>query len=949
MDTINLLMATASSIQEIANFLRLKETDGELRIFYAILPVYCSIIRDHSNRLTKAGVRMDDSFIMRILVIFQSLTECKTNPESSPCPSQLCAALHALNQRWGLVRQSKDGIELQFSKSFVNSKSSQEERNAVIESLEVWDYDFRVKYPDDLSEWSASESDPKSKISEPPYAVANAAQSVFKALMACKGCECIDSHDFRAELCLGTYRKANSKNHSDEEHSFDMFLQMQQEWHETCIHTMKETTIQWAVDTEASRSQLREKKVKVKPMKVKKLCDPIRKIKTMKSYRLELKVMKGQLFKLQSEKSHCLIDKTKRPITLEQLLKDGSRSFTERTRRILSVLLSYTVLYLHDTSWLQSTWDSSKIVFFRNNSSAIPLRPFLQTPLSSLDSSYSGYDLSENDFDPDDVDPDDLIQHQCPTLVSFARILLEYFVTSFEILARKYNVDLGDELFSFSKHINTELVFQACRSEIPENFQYAVERCLDPITWEDEDGNKLDLQSMRTKIYQEVVRPLENELIQAFSSISIDNLDQFAHSLDFGSWGQVIIKPATTEDYSQSANASKDAYSHMQMPSPTYSPQSIPPSSYFEPYQAVSGSDNLVVAQHPSYLTDKMTGSDINYNVSKFFDDETVSEAHSHTAQLSYTSWKSRFRAVYDKFIPPYLERQPSSSVKIAVLDTGIDQNHPDVEACLENIKGKYNWLNENLKTSVHDRNGHGTFTAGLLLDYAPDAHLYIAKIAENAPSSPRIIAKAIKFVVEEWGVDIISMSFGFPTCKIDDYDELEDAIRIAYSNNVLIFAAASNSGGKLGRAYPARDQNVICIHSTDTNGNRSPFSPTAVAHDINLATVGEAVESAWPVHLCDDNSTFSKYKSGTSFATPIAAGIAAFLLQYTRLHIPDKANAPKLQRRMKALLQKVAEKGHGWKPRDGYYFLDLSLYNDNLFGKDKDFIDRTIRDILCS
>ena len=88
------------------------------------------------------------------------------------------------------------------------------------------------------------------------------------------------------------------------------------------------------------------------------------------------------------------------------------------------------------------------------------------------------------------------------------------------------------------------------------------------------------------------------------------------------------------------------------------------------------------------------------------------------------------------------MDRGRTSPVKVAILDTGADLTHPDREARLENIKGKYNWLNENLKKSVHDRNGHGTFTAGLLLDYAPDAHLYIAKIAENKPPSPRIIAK---------------------------------------------------------------------------------------------------------------------------------------------------------------------------------------------------------------
>jgi len=192
-------------------------------------------------------------------------------------------------------------------------------------------------------------------------------------------------------------------------------------------------------------------------------------------------------------------------------------------------------------------------------------------------------------------------------------------------------------------------------------------------------------------------------------------------------------------------------------------------------------------------------------------------------------------------------------------------------------------------------------------------------------------------------------MSFGFTTCDIDGYDELELAIENAYSKHVLVFAAASNSGANLDRAYPARDQNVICIHSTDANGNRSRFSPNAITNDINLATIGEAVESAWPVHLCDKktNPTFVKYKSGTSYATPIAAGIAAFLLQYAKLHLEGQLDKLKRQSRMKAVLRKIAQKSQESKPRDDYHYVALSLHPDNLFGKEEWLIKHTIVDVI--
>lgn len=193
----------------------------------------------------------------------------------------------------------------------------------------------------------------------------------------------------------------------------------------------------------------------------------------------------------------------------------------------------------------------------------------------------------------------------------------------------------------------------------------------------------------------------------------------------------------------------------------------------------------------------------------------------------------------------------------------------------------------------------------------------------------------------------MISMSFGYPTCSISGYPKLVAALEYADYSGVLLFAAASNNGGRRGRAFPAQEKNVICVHSTDTNANRSSFSPTPVKSKLNFATVGEGVESAWPERLCNDKSVVAT-KSGTSFATPIMVGVAALLVRYIRLHIMDK-KAVVGQRRMENLLRKVAQKGPDGEERDGYWFVDVSLFDDSLFGKDKAFIDSTIRDILNS
>jgi hypothetical protein len=192
-------------------------------------------------------------------------------------------------------------------------------------------------------------------------------------------------------------------------------------------------------------------------------------------------------------------------------------------------------------------------------------------------------------------------------------------------------------------------------------------------------------------------------------------------------------------------------------------------------------------------------------------------------------------------------------------------------------------------------------------------------------------------------------MSFGFPE-RVEGYAKLENAIRSAYISSVLLFAAASNGGANLDRAYPARHQEVICIHSTDANGNRSKFSPTAITTDDNFATIGEAVESAWPMHLCnrETNKTFVAHKSGTSFATPVAAGIGAFLLQYSRLHLSEEeAKMLKRSSGMKAVLRRISKKREGSKERDDYDYIAPSRYSDNFFGKSESHIKDAIVDAL--
>ena len=121
-------------------------------------------------------------------------------------------------------------------------------------------------------------------------------------------------------------------------------------------------------------------------------------------------------------------------------------------------------------------------------------------------------------------------------------------------------------------------------------------------------------------------------------------------------------------------------------------------------------------------------------------------------------------------------------------------------------------------------------------------------------------------------------MSFG-----IREYHErIKIAISTALHNNVLMFAAASNDGANLGRAFPAKYPGVFCMHATDGHGNPSAFNPTADEKDVNFSLLGEHVSSHWPAGKKGHDDVVN-IMSGTSVATPIAAGLAASIVSFVR------------------------------------------------------------------
>lgn len=125
-------------------------------------------------------------------------------------------------------------------------------------------------------------------------------------------------------------------------------------------------------------------------------------------------------------------------------------------------------------------------------------------------------------------------------------------------------------------------------------------------------------------------------------------------------------------------------------------------------------------------------------------------------------------------------------------------------------------------------------------------------------------------------------MPLGIRDEPLSIIEALNDARRLG----IIILASASNEGANHTIAFPARLNSVICIGAADGKGSRSSFSPPFMGEE-KYSALGETVLGARP--LRNDGEGETEYycrRSGTSTAVAVAAGIVAFLIDYTRQFI---------------------------------------------------------------
>ncbi len=219
-----------------------------------------------------------------------------------------------------------------------------------------------------------------------------------------------------------------------------------------------------------------------------------------------------------------------------------------------------------------------------------------------------------------------------------------------------------------------------------------------------------------------------------------------------------------------------------------------------------------------------------------------------------------------------------SSATKIAILDTGIDQSHPDLQAKLVGNK------NFSSSKTFDDKYGHGTHVAGSaaaitnngigVAGTCPDCSLLNVKVlGDNGSGYFSWIANGIIWAADN-GAKVINMSLGGSSGSA----ALSDAVNYAWKKGVVVVAAAGNSSTSQ-LFYPAAYPNVIAVAATDRNDAMASFSNYGASW-VDVAAPGVDIFSTATDHRSTIWRSAPSYGtiSGTSMASPHVAGIAGLV-----------------------------------------------------------------------
>lgn len=232
----------------------------------------------------------------------------------------------------------------------------------------------------------------------------------------------------------------------------------------------------------------------------------------------------------------------------------------------------------------------------------------------------------------------------------------------------------------------------------------------------------------------------------------------------------------------------------------------------------------------------------------------------------------------------------PTSSVKVAVIDTGIEFSHYLFKDNLRIIDSGVNTTDSGIADSAMDDQGHGSLCSEIVMDNTGDDVTIIGYKALNCNGAGTNlwVATAIEKAIED-EVDIINLSLG-GEAEPAGYESsivLDDAVRLAMSKEILVVAAAGNEGLDCVHFSPANIEGVITVGAIDKAGNHAYFSD--YGESVDFVAPGVEIEHDYVrQYYAEDGTLLTDFEdpvNGTSFSCPyVVAEIATLFTVFQPL-----------------------------------------------------------------
>lgn len=248
---------------------------------------------------------------------------------------------------------------------------------------------------------------------------------------------------------------------------------------------------------------------------------------------------------------------------------------------------------------------------------------------------------------------------------------------------------------------------------------------------------------------------------------------------------------------------------------------------------------------------------------------------------------------------------------KVAILDTGIDQDHEDLSVkIVDKANDQKNFTDS---PTIDDLYGHGTHVGGIIAAVTnnnmgvaggcPNCQLMNGKVLNDSGSGAYSwIANGITWATNN-GAKVVNLSLGGSVKSFT----LENAVNYAWNKGVVVVAAAGNSGNP-SKTYPAAYTKAIAVAATNNKDQKASFSSYG-AKWVDVAAPGENIFSTFPNHPYKINKLPGyDFGSGTSMATPMTSAVAALIWS-----TPYGTSAFQVRTRLESTADKITGTGTYW------------------------------------